>query len=170
MRDIKFRGLASNKKFVYGWLVQNIKPVGERMITGTMEIHQPYGDWNEEFEVYDDTVGQFTGLTDCDGVEIFEGDILSVMVQELSYKLPKTGIKELDEYKPKKGEKFHTGEKIPAIWTIEHVNHLTYTGFKFYGLNRRFNKMATRSMIYNNQVKVIGNIHQNPELLERTHG
>ena len=114
------------------------------------------------------TVGQFTGLTDCNGVKIFEGDVLSVMVQELSDKLPKTGIKELDEYKPKKGEKFHTGEKIHAIWTIEHVNHLTYTGFKFYGLNRRFNKMATRSMIYNNQVKVIGNIHQNPELLERT--
>lgn len=111
-------------------------------------------------------IEQFTGLIDCNGVKIFEGDILSVMVQELSDKPPKTGIKELDDYKPKKGEKFHTGEKIPAIWTIEHVNHLTYTGFKFYGLNRRFNKMATRSMIYNNQVKVIGNIHQNPELLQ----
>lgn len=158
MREIKFRAWDSYN----GKMLDNHEPP---VWNSVMPMASHMGSEPKNFIVM-----QFTGLKDCNGVDIYEGDILSVMVQELSDKLPKTGIKELDEYKPKKGEKFHTGEKIPAIWTIEHVNHLTYTGFKFYGLNRRFNKMATRSMIYNNQVKVIGNIHQNPELLERTHG
>lgn len=156
MREIKFRAWDSYN----GKMLDNHEPL---VWNSVMPMASHMGSEPKNFIVM-----QFTGLTDCNGVKIFEGDVLSVMVQELSDKLPKTGIKELDEYKPKKGEKFHTGKKIHAIWTIEHVNHLTYTGFKFYGLNRRFNKMATRSMIYNNQVKVIGNIHQNPELLERT--
>ena len=107
----------------------------------------------------------FTGAIDRNKVKIFEGDILSVMVNELTKIPPKTGLVSLDSYTPIKGERFFTGKKIPSLWTVEYVDHLTYSGFKVYGINRRFNKPLTKSVIFNNDVKVIGNIHQNKELL-----
>lgn len=131
MRQIEFRALNAKKDFVYGWLVCNIKPVGERMIVGTMEIHQPYGDWNEETEVYDDTVGQSTGLKDCNGVKIFEGDIVesSIFICPLAVYYNE----DLAMYRLTAGGNSDDGDFIQ------------YEGSVF---------------------KVIGNIHQNPELLK----
>jgi len=73
MREIKFRGKASKdwndnfhqQKFIYGSLI-----LCEDEITSTII--------NREFEAQVDTntVGEFTGLFDKNGKEIYEGDIL----------------------------------------------------------------------------------------------
>ena len=82
------------------------------------------------YKVDPETVGQYTGLTDKNGVKIFEGDIV-------------------------------TG------W----FNHEKIVGYIFYGGNAQF--FIQRDGIYgigldnaDCWLEVIGNIHDNPELLE----
>lgn len=137
MRTIKFRGKnLHNGKWVCGYLsdVDNT-PIGKVGIINS----KPFSGCEESTMVIAESIGQFTGLHDKNGQEIYEGDILtwrSIICEEdpvMTWELPVT---------------FYNG---------------------CFCLNDDFD-MTLISVIYDSEefggVKIIGNIHDNPELMK----
>lgn len=157
MREILFRGktLATESKWVEGFY--NHIPCGRFMCDEhCIQTINEDGRIGQLYNVYDSTVGQFTGLTDKNGKKIFEGDILRAKVYEM----------EVVDFPGIGKRKVRTENKIDAVWTVEHKIFNASCGYFVYGKDRRFNRLLTHSVIFNNECEVIGNIHDNPELLE----
>ena len=105
-------------------------------ITGFLVSEKHIGNWVESHPVIPETVGQFTGLTDKNGKKIFEGDIVKIRRAYLN-----AGYEEDCFYK--------------VAW------HKYWNGWAL------INIRDTQSCYLDNviQGEVIGNIHDNPELL-----
>jgi uncharacterized phage protein (TIGR01671 family) len=134
MREIKFRAKrVDNGEWVYGYYESN-------PLTGKSHIFSFDNECSYVYEVKPETVGQFTGLLDKQGREIYEGDIVKICV-------PNTAVdeEEMDNFKLITVEiYFENG----SFWF--QGEGCTDCNWHFYNAGER---------------EVIGNIYENPELL-----
>ena len=138
MREIKFRG-KSDDDWVYGHLLK---------VDEWHQAEHEHFDYfiqtdNIKYEEYEcwyitnnNTIGQYTGLKDKNGVEIYEGDI----VKEDGY--------------------YGNGSIFPVVKKIQWKE--SYSCW----LRGEYERLTPKNIKKYN-IEVIGNIYDNPELLEK---
>lgn len=122
MREIKFRGKNSA-----GWVIGSL--IVNPVYTAIIEIEDPDEGTSVRHYVIPDTVGQYTGLKDATGKEIYEGDII----------------------------KTRKGDVGVIVWETE---------LGSFRARLADNSFYTLTAFFASMFSVIGNIHDNPELLE----
>lgn len=144
MRTIKFRGKrVNNGEWEYGGLLQ---------IYGVNYIYPYHAHyWETIYEVIPNTAGQFTGLLDKNGNDIYEGDVLQRIPNE-QYS-DATGIP-LDMLREDIGE----GGDMVFVRYDKSQSSVMYLS-----LSRKFNVHWLNTQYFT----IIGNIHDNPELLKQ---
>lgn len=144
MREIKFRGRTPDGKWIYGDLIHS----GTDTI-GILEADAPC--LEAITDVIPESVGQFTGLHDKDGKEIYEGDIIdfySEFWRELEY--------------PYRIDPKHF-YRLVVVWNVRDV------GFGLISLGEALLPPEAQSPTGITQISdsyLIGNIHDNSELLK----
>jgi len=135
-RQIKFRGKrVDTEQWVYGDLVHNaFDGTSSVMEVGIVpNNYYPYG-------VIPETVGQYTGLNDKNGNEIFEGDIIKSGLGEIFFDV------KFAQFRIRWHEK---------TWEYIRGNNQSYQNGE--------------ALFFNHEIsfEIIGNIHDNPSLIKQ---
>ena len=147
MREIEFRGKRTNGgEWAYGFLDHTY----DRYTIHSHGAHYCY-------EVHPETVGQYTGLKDRNGVRIFEGDVI-----DWRYIKNKGDIWKKHELVVFENGYFF----IKTITEFFFTPGLEPSGTSLYNEAAVFERALIENPKGNYFYKVIGNIHDNPELLE----
>lgn len=142
MRTIKFRGKSLSGEWLYGYLYKHgITPPSDFLCVGQAVL--PWKDTVGVYVVDPDTVGQFTGLHDKNGKEIYEGDIVSHPWKD-----------------PIFGDLVETGQFVHS--TICFNNGAFVVNYRLQG-----EYIYLQDFVRLKCLEVVGNIHDNPELIKK---
>lgn len=159
MREILFHGKrADNGEWVEGDLLQ-IKYYNKPIIECKIMPQTPV---SSAYPVIPETVGQYTGLTDKNGKRIFEGDIVRYNTYD---DFDCQSVAKFGEYNQDGSAGEYSASKCIGFYVD--VDNFTCPDLCEYGSNCFSNYLKQQNILEVAQYcEIIGNIHDNPELME----
>ena len=146
MREYKFRGKTlDGTEWCYGYLV--VKPDKQALIEQCDELRRV----SPQYVVDPDTVGMYTGRCACESKKIFEGDVLEFTV--FDYQGGDSQYRGVVEWC---GSRFIVS--VHAVFARNSWRPRRDYEEEYFDLDWMLDQ--------DDEVKIIGNVHDNPELLE----
>ena len=158
MREILFRGKRMNNgEWVHGSYAYQY---GCHQIL----LEQTDGEYGfDNYHVDPDTVGQFTGLTDKNGKKIFEGDIV-----KCRHRVVRFYLEDIENINPRRSYGKETEENDSYGFSCFYWRNyaVSFRDGCIRIQNGSDHHEIRANYIYNHAIEVIGNIHDNSELME----
>ena len=163
MREIKFRAKNYGGIWLYGYLMPAEKPAINIGCKYRISVSPQAGAGKDKivYEVITDTIGQFTGLHDKNGKEIYEGDVLFVREwKNIAMEMFDHEEREQLSLDDCKGELLHESQRVV------YFEEGSMCAGDYY-ISSLWDQQDRRHQYPIFEVEVIGNIHDNPELLKK---